>query len=85
MGRQPRRRIDLLCLDKNANWVVVELKRTEDGGAMEQQAIRCAAMVSTSTLDRRLQKCEFRFIGAGSAPGVIRSELTRAECSLANL
>jgi len=27
-----RRRIDLLCLDENANLVVVELKRTEDGG-----------------------------------------------------
>jgi RecB family endonuclease NucS len=27
-----RRSIDLLCLDKEANLVVVELKRTEDGG-----------------------------------------------------
>jgi RecB family endonuclease NucS len=26
------RRIDLLCLDRDANLVVVELKRTEDGG-----------------------------------------------------
>jgi RecB family endonuclease NucS len=29
------RRIDLLCLDSDANLVVVELKRTEDGGLME--------------------------------------------------
>jgi hypothetical protein len=43
------RRIDLLCLDKEANLVVVELKRTEDGGHMELQAIRYAAMVSKMT------------------------------------
>ena len=35
-----RRRIDLLCLDRDAGLVVVELKRTEDGGHMELQAIR---------------------------------------------
>ncbi|MCZ8283166.1 MAG: DUF4268 domain-containing protein [Aquidulcibacter sp.] len=40
------RRIDLLCLDTEANLVVVELKRTLDGGHMELQAIRYAAMVS---------------------------------------
>ncbi len=39
-----RRRIDLLGIDKNANLVVIELKRTEDGGHMELQAIRYAAM-----------------------------------------
>ena len=32
-----RRRIDLLCLDRQANLVGVELKRTEDGGHMELQ------------------------------------------------
>lgn len=47
-----RRRIDLLCVDKAANLVVVELKRTEDGGAMELQAIRYAAMVSTMTFEQ---------------------------------
>jgi hypothetical protein len=31
------RRVDLLCLDRDANLVVVELKRTEDGGYMELQ------------------------------------------------
>ena len=35
-----RRRIDLLCLDRSARLVVVELKRTEDGGHMELQAVR---------------------------------------------
>lgn len=44
-----RRRIDLLGIDKNANLIVIELKRTEDGGHMELQAIRYAAMVSAMT------------------------------------
>ena len=47
------RRIDLLCLDTDANLVVVELKRTDDGGHMELQAIRYAAMVSKMTFDKR--------------------------------
>lgn len=46
------RRIDLLCLDTDANLVVVELKRTEDGGHMDLQALRYAAMVSTMTFDQ---------------------------------
>jgi hypothetical protein len=48
---ESRRRIDLLGLDKEANLVVVELKRTEDGGHMELQALRYAAMVSAMTFD----------------------------------
>ena len=46
-----RRRIDLLGIDRNANLVVIELKRTEDGGHMDLQAIRYAAMISTLTFD----------------------------------
>ncbi|TWT86295.1 hypothetical protein Mal64_38350 [Pseudobythopirellula maris] len=46
------RRIDLLGVDKNANLVVIELKRTETGDHMELQALRYAAMVSTMTFDR---------------------------------
>ncbi len=45
------RRIDLLCIDRQASLVVVELKRTSDGGHMELQAIRYAAMVANMTLD----------------------------------
>jgi hypothetical protein len=50
-----KRRIDLLCLDKQANIVVVELKRTEDGGHMELQAIRYAAMVSRMTFGQAVE------------------------------
>lgn len=46
-----RRRIDLLGIDRDANLIVIELKRTDDGGHMELQAIRYAAMVSTMTFD----------------------------------
>src|SRR5690348_7829133 len=47
-----RRRIDLLGLDRDANLVVIELKRDDEGGHMELQAIRYAAMVSTMTFER---------------------------------
>lgn len=49
---ESRRRIDLLAVDKQANLVVIELKRTEDGGHMELQALRYAAMVSAMTAER---------------------------------
>lgn len=50
-----KRRIDILCLDKDANLVVVELKRTEDGGHMELQSIRYAAMVSKMTFEKAVK------------------------------
>lgn len=46
-----KRRIDLLGLDRAANLVVIELKRGDDGGHMELQAIRYAAMVSNMTFE----------------------------------
>ncbi len=52
---ESKRRIDLLAIDRNANLVVIELKRTADGGYMELQAIRYAAMVSAMTFDRAVR------------------------------
>src|SRR5215216_7838443 len=49
-----KRRIDLLGIDRDANLVVIELKRTEDGGHMELQALRYAAMVSTLTFEQAI-------------------------------
>jgi len=49
---ESRREIDLLGLDKEANLVVIELKRTEDAGHAELQAIRYAAMVSAMTFEK---------------------------------
>lgn len=49
------RRIDLLGIDKEANLVVVELKRDEKGGHMELQAIRYAAMISIMTFDKAVE------------------------------
>ncbi len=48
-----RRRIDLLGIDaEDARLVVIELKRTTDGGHMELQALRYAAMISTMTFEQ---------------------------------
>lgn len=47
-----RRRVDLLAVDRDANLVVIELKRTEEGGHMELQAIRYAAMIANLTFEK---------------------------------
>lgn len=44
-----KRRIDLLGIDRQGSLVVFELKRTADGGHMDLQAIRYAAMISNLT------------------------------------
>jgi len=50
-----RRRIDLLGLNREGSLVVIELKRTEDGGHMELQALRYAAMVSTLKFEQAVE------------------------------
>lgn len=52
---ESKRRIDLLGVDREANLVVIELKRTEDGGHMELQAIRYAAMTSAMTFSKAVE------------------------------
>lgn len=63
------RRIDLLCIDKSARLVVVELKRTDDGGHMELQAIRYAAMVSVMTFDELVATFTRFLKGLGQGSG----------------
>ena len=50
-----RRRIDLLGIDRSGSLVVIELKRDDEGGHMELQAIRYAAMVSRMTFQRAIK------------------------------
>jgi hypothetical protein len=70
------RRIDLLCLDKESHLVVVELKRTEDGGHMELQAIRYAAMVSSMTFEQ-LVDAHSHFLGGQEAHQNAESAILR--------
>lgn len=72
---ESRRRIDLLGVDRDANLVVIELKRTEDGGHMELQAIRYAAMVSTMTFDQATDVFGRYLAQIGNADTDARAEL----------
>jgi len=55
------RRIDPLGVDIDGHLVVIELKRTEDGGHSELQALRYAAMVSAMTFEQVVEQRE-RFV-----------------------
>lgn len=71
---ESKRRIDLLGLDRDANLVVIELKRTEDGGHMELQAIRYASMVSTMTFERAVDIYQ-RYLATNGSNADARTEV----------
>lgn len=50
-----RRSIDILCVDTDANLVVMELKRTQKGGHMELQAIRYSAMIANMKFEKAVK------------------------------
>jgi len=77
------RRVDLLALDKGertenlvtANLVVIELKRVEEGGHMELQAIRYAAMLSNMDFEVVVEEYK-KFLGQrGKQTEPARSQL----------
>lgn len=73
-----RRRIDLLAVDKTGHLVVIELKRSDDGGHMELQALRYAAMVSTMSFAEVVSTYEAHLTHVNPDPGVdARTHLLR--------
>lgn len=64
-----KRRIDMLGLDRDARLVVIELKRTVDGGHMELQALRYAAMVSRMTFEQAVDAHDRWLVARGGDGG----------------
>lgn len=71
---QAWRPIDLLAIDRDARLVVIELKRTEDAGHAELQAIRYAAMISTMTFDQAVE-AHRRYMASNDVGGDARERL----------
>ena len=71
-------RVDLLGVDREANLVIIELKRDEKGGHMELQAIRYAAMVANMTFSQAVDAYASLLQGSATGPGVAE----RAEAAL---
>jgi hypothetical protein len=72
-----KRRIDLLAIDKQARLVVIELKRTHDGGHMELQAIRYASMVAAMTFQRAIEIHEAFLSRMGQPPAKAKELMLR--------
>ncbi len=70
-----RRRIDLLAIDRDANLVVIELKRTNDGGHMELQAIRYASMISAMTFEKAERIHQDFLCKMGEKPEVAKTRI----------
>lgn len=71
------RRIDLLAIDRDANLVVIELKRVEEGGHMELQAIRYAAMVSAMDFEDVVEAYKKLLVKRGGDPVDARQDLLK--------
>lgn len=87
-----KRRIDLLGLGNDGRLVVIELKRTDDGGHMELQALRYAGMVSAmnfaqavETHRKYLAKCQLqedaeqsirKFLGIEEGPVALSNKVS---------
>ena len=81
-----RRRIDLLGVDRQGSLVVIELKRTEDGGHMDLQAIRYASMVANMLVSEAIE-IYGKFLKSKGSPLDPKQELFRflgRECTEAD-
>lgn len=68
-------RIDLLCLDKEANLVIVQIQEANRPADIDFQAIRCAAMISTMTLEDAVTAAAHDPLTAAIPPQEIRSDI----------
>lgn len=76
------RRIDLLGLRKDGSLVVIEIKRTQDGGHAELQAIRYASMINSMTFQQgvdTLNRYLMRRGQSGDAEALIRDHMGNPE------
>jgi len=77
-------RVDLLCIDRSANLVVVELKRDDRGGHAELQAIRYASMVAPSTFEQVVEAYR-AYTARRHRESDVHAELTAEDARLAIL
>jgi hypothetical protein len=68
-------RINLLCLDKEANLVIVQIQDAADPASIDLQAIRCAAMISTMTLEDAVAAAARDPLAAAAPLQEVRTEI----------